>query len=72
MPQKIKKHLGDHEEYAVYETEEGEKGIAHKSENIKPGDMIEAKEILTDHPIQDAQNRVGLAIEELAWFFSKI
>ncbi len=72
MSQKIKKHLKDHKEYSVYETTEGKKGIAPKGEGIEPGDIIEIKEIPADHPIRDAENRIGLAVEELAWFFSKI
>ncbi len=72
MSQKIKKHLKDHDEYSVYETTEGKKGIAPKNENIKPGDIIEVKEIPLDHPIRDTENRIGLVIEELSWFFSKI
>ncbi len=72
MSQKIKKHIEDHKEYSVYETTEGLKGIAPKELDIKPGDVIEAKEIPIDHPIRDAENRIGLIIEELAWIFSKI
>ncbi|TCG11576.1 hypothetical protein [Mycoplasma todarodis] len=72
MSQKIKKHLEDHKEYSIYETTEGKKGIARKEEGIKPGDVIDAKEMPADHPIRDLDNRIGLAIEELAWIFSKI
>ena len=72
MSQKIKKHLKDHKDYSVYETTEGKKGVAPKEAGIKPGDIIDIKEIPIDHPIRDAENIIGLAVGELAWFFSKI
>ncbi|NQZ29333.1 MAG: hypothetical protein HRT98_03000 [Mycoplasmatales bacterium] len=72
MSQKIKKHLKDHKEYSVYETTEGKKGIAYKDAGIKPGDIIDVKEIPINHPIKDAENIIGLAVGELAWIFSKI
>ena len=72
MSQKIKKHIADHEEYSIYETTEGNKGVAKKDAGIKPGDTIMAETMPVDHPIKDVENRLVLAVEELAWIFSKI
>ncbi len=69
---KIKKHIKDHKEYSIYETEDGKKGIAKKSDNLSPGDKINITKLSKETEAEDLKNIAATFVEEIAWIFSKI